>query len=95
MPSEPALLPTAAERGLTPNELARLWRVSADRIRHWIQTGELGALNLARHRCCRPRYVVLPHHLLDFERKRRAAVPPPKAPHRRRRQVMVDYFPGA
>jgi excisionase family DNA binding protein len=82
-------LPTT---GLTPNELAKLLRVSPDRIRSMIQAGELGAVNVARHRCGRPRYVILPHHLAEFER-RRAAAPPPKPARRRRRPDTVDYFP--
>ena len=80
-------------RGYTPNELARVLRVSPDRIRAWIRAGELGALDTARHRCGKPRCVILPHHLAEFER-RRSAAPPPKAPRRRRRQATaVDYYP--
>jgi len=36
----------AEPRGHTPAELARLLRVSPDRVRAWIANGELGALNL-------------------------------------------------
>ena len=78
--------------GYTPNELARLLRVSPDRIRGWIKSGELSAIDTATIRCGRPRYVVLPHHLAEFER-RRAASPPPKPARRRRRQELVDYYP--
>jgi hypothetical protein len=82
----------AAERGYTPNELARVLRVSPDRVRAWIQSGQLGAVNTASALCGRPRYVVLPHHLAEFER-RRAAAPPPKPPRRRTRTKAVDYYP--
>jgi excisionase family DNA binding protein len=78
--------------GYTPNELARLLRVSADRVRRWITNGELTALNTAPSRCGRPRYVILPHHLAEFERRRAAAALKP-APWRRRRTTEVDYFP--
>jgi excisionase family DNA binding protein len=81
------------QRGLTPNELARVLRVSADRVRAWIKSGELGALDTARHRCGRPRYVILPRHLAEFEQRRRAATAPPKPPRRRRRQTTRDYYP--
>jgi transposase len=83
----------APQRGHTPRELAKLLRVSADRVRGWIARGELGALNTAAALCGRPRYVVLPHHLAEFEQRRRAAnVPTP--PRRRRRQPgHVDYYP--
>jgi excisionase family DNA binding protein len=80
-----------AARGYTPNELAKVLRVSPDRIRQWIKGGELGAIDTSRRRCGRPRFVVLPHHLAEFER-RRACGPTPK-PQRRRRTFVIDYFP--
>jgi hypothetical protein len=79
-------------RGWTPNELAALIRVSPDRVRSWIASGELGAINTARVGCGRPRFVVLPHHLAAFERRRAAAQPTP-APRRGRRLIgAVDYY---
>jgi hypothetical protein len=90
----PHLAPTA--RGYTPNELARLLRVSPDRVRAWIKVGELAALDTARHRSGRPRYVILPVHLEEFERRRRAATTPTKPAARRRRRTAtaeVDYYP--
>jgi hypothetical protein len=85
---------TAADpaRGWTPNELARLLRVSPDRVREWVKAGIIGAVNVSAHDCGRPRYVILPHHLAEFE-KRRAAAPPPKPQRRRRKAAAVDYFP--
>lgn len=82
------------QRGFTPRELARLLRISADRVRTMIVRGELGALNLAPAKCGKPRYVILPHHLAEFERGRSAAQPKP-APRRRKHQPAgwVDYFP--
>jgi hypothetical protein len=79
--------------GRTPNELARVLRVSPDRIRAWIKSGELGAINTAPTRCGKPRYVILPHHLAAFERGRQATTDPKPAPRRKRQQGMVDYFP--
>jgi excisionase family DNA binding protein len=80
-----------AERGYTPRELARLLRVSPDRVRSWIAAGELGAIDTARHRCSKPRYVILPQHVEEFLR-RRSASPAPK-PRRRKRTCAVDYYP--
>jgi hypothetical protein len=80
-----------APAGYTPSELARILRVNADRVRAWIRSGELPALNLASKRCGRSRFVVLPHHLAAFE-QRRAAAPPPRPP-RRKRITAVDYYP--
>lgn len=82
---------TDLQRGYTPRELARVLRVSPDRIRAWISSGELGAVNTAPTRCGRPRYVVLPHHVAAWEQGRLAAQPRP-AP-RRRRATTRDYFP--
>jgi hypothetical protein len=82
-----------SERGLTPNELAKLLRIGPDRVRGLIARGELGALNLASAKCRRPRYVVLPHHLAEFERRRAAATPVKSAPRRRKRMAEVDYYP--
>ena len=39
----PAHLPAGGDRGMTPRELARVLRVSPDRVRAWIASGELGA----------------------------------------------------
>lgn len=83
-----------AARGYTPNELARLLRVSPDRVRAWIHSGELAALDTARHRCGKPRYVILPQHLAEFERRRRAATPAAKpAPRRRKQTAEIDFYP--
>jgi excisionase family DNA binding protein len=81
-----------AVRGWTPAELARLLRVRADKVRSWIKRGELGAVNTASTMAVRAQWVVLPHHLAEWER-RRAATPPPKPPRRRKRTYAVDYYP--
>jgi excisionase family DNA binding protein len=87
----PSEAPLSPQRGLTVREVARLPRIGRDRVRSMIAAGELGALDLARHRCGRPRYVVLPAHLDEFAR-RRAVSPPPPAPRRRRQPALVDYL---
>jgi excisionase family DNA binding protein len=83
-----------AGRGLTPREAAKLLRISPDRVRAMIRRGKLGAINLARHRCGRPRFVVLPSHLADFVRGRQAATPAPPKPKRKKHPSdFVDYYP--
>jgi excisionase family DNA binding protein len=77
---------------MTPRELAKLLRVSADRVRYWIRSGQLHAINVATARCGRPRFIILPPHLTEFERTRRAG-PAPKPVRRRKRTCFVDYFP--
>jgi hypothetical protein len=84
----------ATARGMTPNELARYLRVSPDRVRAWIASGKMKALNTAPARCGKPRYVILPHHLAEWERSHSAAEPElVPAPRRRRREDLEDFFP--
>jgi hypothetical protein len=80
--------------GLTPNEFARVVRMSPDRVRDMIRSGELGAIDTSRHRCGRPRYVILPQHVAEWEQRRRAATPEaPKPPRKRKQTGFVDYYP--
>jgi excisionase family DNA binding protein len=81
------------ERGLTTRELARYLRISPDRVRAMIASGELGAIDTSAARCGRPRYVVLPEHLAAWVRQRTAS-PPPKPARRRRQTLMKDYYPS-
>jgi hypothetical protein len=83
----------SVDRGWTPNELARVLRVSPDRVRAWIKAGELAALDTAARRRGKPRYVILPHHLVEFERHRRPAPPPSPARRRRKKSSEIDYYP--
>jgi hypothetical protein len=78
--------------GLTVREVARRYRVGEDKIRSWIGRGELAAVNVASALCGRPRWVVLPESLAEFE-KRRAGGPPPKKPQRRRKGTERDWYP--
>jgi hypothetical protein len=78
--------------GFTVRELARVLRVSPDRIRSWIKSGQLGAINTASVHCGKPRFVVLPHHLAEFEHSRRVARP--SGPVRKKKRTGgVDYYP--
>jgi excisionase family DNA binding protein len=90
----PAAAPTLPEprRGYTTREVARLIRISPDRVRAMIASGELPAINTAAARCGRPRYVVLPEQLVAWVRQR-AAAPPPRPARSRKRTTVVDYYP--
>jgi excisionase family DNA binding protein len=77
---------------MTPRELAAVLRVSPDKVLGWIHSGELRALNTSSAHCRRPRYVILPHHLDEFER-RRITGPPPARPRRQKRAQLIDYYP--
>jgi excisionase family DNA binding protein len=82
-----------AGRGMTPREVAKYLRVSPDRVRAWIKKNVLAAVNTASTRCGRPRWVVLPHHLAEWEQGRRANPPPKPLPRRRQPADFVDYYP--
>jgi hypothetical protein len=83
--------PPATARGLTPREVAHLWRVSPDRVRAMIRRGELQALDMGTPQ--RPRLVILPEHLQQYARAHRAATTPRAAPRRRRPPPVIDYYP--
>jgi hypothetical protein len=82
---------SADGRGWTPREIGRWLRVSPDQVRAWILAHELDAINTARNRCGRPRYIILPHQLEEFCHRRAAAAAP--KPARRRRAGERDWFP--
>lgn len=81
---------TAAVRGFTVPELKQLLRVGEDKIRAWIKSGELPAIDTSGARCGRPRYVVLPAGLAEFQRSRAAGKPKPAR--RRRKAKSTDYY---
>jgi excisionase family DNA binding protein len=92
MPPDATARRPVEERGMTPREVARILRVSPDRVRAWIQAGELGAIDVGERG--RHRYVVLPAHLEALQQRRRAVPPPPRPAARRcRRAGYVDYYP--
>jgi excisionase family DNA binding protein len=84
--------PTANRRGMTVSETAQLLRVGPDKIRSWIRSGKLGAINTSEHLTSKPRFVILPEHLRAFEQARRVS-PPPKTPRKRNQSGVVDFYP--
>ena len=85
--------PATAARGLTVRDVARRYRVGEDKVRGWIRRGELRAINTAAVLCGKPRWVVTPEALAEFERRRTGGAPPKPARRRRRRTEIVDYYP--
>jgi excisionase family DNA binding protein len=77
-------------RGYTPNEVARLLRVSPDKVRTLIRTGRLGAVDVSSGG--KVRFVIMPAHLDAFV-KAHAACPPHKPRRRPKRSTFVDFFP--
>ena len=82
---------TAPQAGLTVRDVARRYRVGEDKVRGWINRGELRAINTATIMCGKPRWIVLSDDLAAFERHRTGG-PPPK-PRRRRAAGLIDFYP--
>jgi transposase len=78
--------------GFTVADIARRYRVGEDKVRTWIRHGELRAINTATVLRGKPRWVIPPDALSEFE-KRRAGGPPPSPPRRRRRSTEIDFYP--
>jgi hypothetical protein len=78
--------------GYTVADLARRWRVGADKLHAFIRRGELKAINTASALCGRPRWIILPEAVAEFERGR-ASGPPAKPARRKKQTVPVDYYP--
>lgn len=83
-------LPTVC--GFRPRDLAKRYRVGMGKVLSWIRSGELRAINVAVSLLGRPRFVVLPESLAEFERRRDCS-PKPKVERRRRRPASKDWFP--
>jgi hypothetical protein len=92
MRAEPIHGLMAHERGRTVPELADLLRVGEDRVRRWIKSGALAAIDTSDPLSPRRRFVILPESLGEFLRGRSASVPP-KPKRRRRRHGAKDYYP--
>ncbi len=86
----------SSRTGQTVPELAKWWRVGQDKIRTWIRKGELIAINTATTLCGKPRWVVSPDAVAEFESRRKSGPPPEQEKPRRRRYKpagFVDYYP--
>jgi hypothetical protein len=77
---------------MTVPELAKLYRIGEEKLRGLIRSGQLGAINTASAKCRNPRYIILPHHREEFEKRRRAALPKP-LPRKRKSADIKDYYP--
>jgi hypothetical protein len=73
---------TLAKRKLTPPELGRLWGCDPEKIRRWIEAGELRAINAAENLGGRPRYLIDLDDITAFEHKRAVVEPPKVTPKR-------------
>ncbi len=80
--------------GLTVPEVARRYRISEDKVRGLIRRGELVAVNTCGQRCGRPRFVITPEALADFEKAWAAQTDTPNRARRKRLpKGTIDFFP--
>ena len=86
-----ALGPGAA--GYTTEDVAAILRVSPDKVRAWIASGELVATNTAVTLVGKPRWIIS-QQALDAFRTTRTSAPLPKPVKRRRPSGEKDFFPG-
>jgi hypothetical protein len=77
---------------LTVAEFAARYRMGKDKVRCLIRKGVVRAVNIASTTSGRPRYVITPEAIEEFERVRSAAEPKPP-PRRKRERDMIDFFP--
>lgn len=80
-------------RMMSPPELAEQLGVGSAKILHWIQTGELVAINVATDRAGRPRWAIDPLEAARFKESRASSEAPK---HARRRPTAQrtgrEYF---
>lgn len=81
-------------RKLSVPEVARRFGISEDKVRAWIGSGELRAVNAATRPSGRPRWLIDEDDLAAFERARSsvARVSAPSSPRRRRAGGVIEFF---
>lgn len=80
-------------RALTPQQVADQYAVSADRVRAWISSGELRAVDVSQRRGGRPRWRITPDALAAFEAARSTSPTPKQTRRRRHRDAeVVEFF---
>jgi excisionase family DNA binding protein len=78
---------------LTPPEVAALLGVSVLKVRAWIEAGELRAVNGATVTTGRPRWLIDPAALAEFEASRSSRKPATSTtPRRRKPEGVTAYF---
>ncbi|MGA2031216.1 MAG: helix-turn-helix domain-containing protein [Thermoguttaceae bacterium] len=89
--------PTAAaqphNQPLTVPEVAKLLRVSPDKVLSWIRSGRLRGYNIAERENGRPKYRVNPDDLQAFTQQRAVTQPAPKGRPIGRRRIPVIARP--
>ena len=77
----------------TPPEVAEYLRVSPDKVRAWIVSGQLRAVDVSsRPGIGKPRWRIHPVDLIAFENSRTARPPAKTTRRRRKTAAVVEYF---
>jgi hypothetical protein len=77
---------------LTPPELAKRWGVSSDKIRTFVESGELAAIDISTRRGERPRYLIDLADIEKFEAARAVVKVPEPKPRRKTPAPAKRYF---
>jgi excisionase family DNA binding protein len=80
-------------RPMTVPEVAKLLRVSPDKVLSWIRSGRLRGYNIAERENGRPKYRVNPDDLQAFTQQRAITQPAPKGRPVGRRRIPVIARP--
>jgi hypothetical protein len=83
-------VPPAA--GLTTREFCRRYRIGSGKVRALIAKGEIRAVNTAMTPLGKPRWVIPPEAVAEWE-LRRTSAPPARPPKRKKRTSTVDFYP--
>jgi hypothetical protein len=86
------MIATARKTKISPPALARQWGIDVQKVLHWVKTGELKAINIARDRSGRPRYAIDLADVQIFELSRQVEPPAPKVRRRRADSSVIQFF---
>ena len=90
-----SLAPGSRKKGFKPPELAKQWGVSPDKVRAWILSGELEAIDISKTQGGRPRYLIPQAAIEAFEACRSIQTPPEPSPRRTRQagdEDVIEFF---
>jgi hypothetical protein len=77
----------------TARSLAAYWKVSVNKIRKWLASGQLVGVNLATNPAGRPQWRITAASVEAFEARRTSAPTPRPARRRQKRSQQVDFYP--
>ena len=79
--------------GYTVRDLAKRWRIGVDKVRKFLDRGELVAVNVADSHAAKPQWRIMHESVERFERRRSSQSTTAPQPRRRRTKALVDFYP--